>query len=76
MSISQYERYHGSVLTQIFRKPDMCLKLAERNKRHDWCRYDIEDNKYPYSIFVKLTKNVRTGKRKHAGQFPADLDRY
>ena len=42
MSLSKFELYHGAVLTQVVRNPEMSLKLIERDsKKHSWGMYNI-----------------------------------
>jgi hypothetical protein len=54
MAISDFEMYHGAVLTQIVRNPDVSLKLIERDsKKYAWGMYGVSSGKKDYVIFVK-----------------------
>lgn len=64
MSISRFEMYHGSVLTQIVRNPKISLKLIERDSaKHSWGMYSIASGSKDYVIFIKSTSNIDKAKR-------------
>lgn len=63
MPISKFEMYHGAVLTQVTRHPEMSLKLIERDKeKHSWGMYSISAGKSDYVIFIKSTSKINKGK--------------
>jgi len=78
MSISNIELYHGAVLTQIIRNPDISIKLFERNSEEGWGAYYVFDNLKQYLIYIKYTTNVSIGKKKKRSTFtfsPEDIVR-
>lgn len=70
MAIQPLERYHGSVLSRLVRKPVTNLKLFEREKRHNVNRYDFDcAESGSISMFIKWRSSPHAKKRKHAYQF-------
>lgn len=56
MSLKNYELYHGAVLTQVVRNPDVSLKLIERdNEKLGWGMYRIITDKNDCILFIKST---------------------
>lgn len=64
MGISRFEMYHGAVLTQIVRNPEISLKLIERDSaKHGWGMYSIASGSKDYVIFIKSTSKIYKAKR-------------
>lgn len=45
MALSFFELYHGAVLSQIVRNPEINLKLFERNSNDGWSIFKVTDKK-------------------------------
>ena len=67
MALSQFELYHGAVLTQIVRNPgNLSLKLIERDsEKHGWGMYAIGAGKKDYILVVKSTAKVIEGRKNY-----------
>ncbi len=64
MGISKFEMYHGAVLTQIVRNPEISLKLIERDSaKHSWGMYTISSGRKDYVILIKSTAKIDKAKR-------------
>ena len=64
MSISKFEMYHGAVLSQVTRNPEMSLKLIERDKeKQSWGMYCVIAGKSDYILFIKSTSKINDGKK-------------
>ena len=65
MALSQFELYHGAVLTQIVRNPgNLSLKLIERDsEKHGWGMYAIGAGKKDYILVVKSTARITEGRK-------------
>jgi len=75
MALSQFELYHGAVLTQIVRNPsNLSLKLIERDsEKHGWGMYAISAGRKDYILVVKSTAKVKEG-RKYYCNFTFSVD--
>ena len=74
MSLSQFELYHGAVLAQVIRNPDITLKLFERNTDQGWASYYVTDNTTDYLLYIKYTSRVTFGIRKKRCNFTFSLE--
>jgi hypothetical protein len=63
MPISKFELYHGVVLSQIIRSPQISLKLLDKNTDIEWSAYEIFVKDITHKVFVKSTSNVRKGRK-------------
>lgn len=65
MGISPFEMYHGAVLTEVVRNPEISLKLIERDsEKHSWGMYSIASGRSDYVLFIKSTSKINFAKRK------------
>jgi hypothetical protein len=84
MALSNFELYHGAVLTQIVRNPsDVSLKLIERDsEKHGWGMYSIAAGSRDYILVVKSTSRIARGRKFHYCNFTfsstdiARIDKY
>lgn len=67
MALSQFELYHGAVLTQLVRNPsDVSLKLIERDsEKHGWGMYVIGAGRKDYILVVKSSAKITEGRKKY-----------
>ncbi len=74
MPLSKFKMYHGAVLTEVVRNPEMSLKLIERDsQRHSWGMYAIAAGKKDYILFCKSTAKIFVG-RKNYSNFTFSVD--
>ena len=67
MGLSEFELYHGAVLTQIVRNPSgVSLKLIERDsEKYGWGMYKIGAGTKDHILVVKSTTKVTKGRKNY-----------
>lgn len=75
MGLSKFEMYHGAVLTEVVRNPEMSLKLIERDsEKHSWGMYSIISGNKDYVLFIKSTAQIRKGKKEDSSKFTFSIE--
>ena len=74
MALSHFELYHGAVLSQVIRNPEITVKLFERSPDQGWAAYSVSDNAKDYLLYIKYTSRVTSGRRKSRCNFTFSVD--